>query len=337
MKVSEKKHHSADINKQTSAYQHSINGVTVSSEELYRLHKDALRVIHHPDAMVSNVFPGAYKALFHGRGLEFKEVRQYQSGDDFRLIDWRVTARTGQMHTKLFQQEKEQTLFLIVDGSPSMHFGSRQYFKWVLAAHIAAIFTWLAHDNADRVSALVYGDSNTLRFVTPGIGESSNLRLFHLLSETEPQIQHKKQQADNNSKLYDAIRYLNPLVRSDSMVLILSDFRDLDDVTRRQLKTFARRTDVAAIHLYDRLEKMLPEKGTFPVTNGLKTLFFDAGQKDLKQQYHSLFESQLEDLQRFFRKQGSILYSIGTHQDLVDSLRYITGSRLRIKKGTGYA
>ena len=330
MKVSETKHHSANTHK-------PITGVTVSSEELYRLHKEALRVIHHPDAMVSNVFPGAYKALFHGRGLEFKEVRQYQSGDDFRLIDWRVTARTGQMHTKLFQQEKEQTLFLIVDGSPSMHFGSRKNFKWVLAAHIAAIFTWLAYDNGDRVSSVVYGDSDTLRFVTPGIGESSNLRLFHLLSDTEPQIQHKQPESDKNSKLYDAIQYLNPLVRSDSMVLILSDFRNIDDVTMKHLKILARRTDVAAIHLYDRLEKQLPKKGTFPVTNGFKTLFYNAGQKNLNQQYQSLFELHFQELQRFFRKQGSILYSIGTHEDLVDSLRSITGSRTRIKKGTGYA
>lgn len=313
-------------------------GVIVTSDELYALHNDALRIIKLSDSMISNVFPGAYKVLFQGRGLEFKEVRQYQSGDDFRLIDWRVTARTGQMHTKLFHPERERTLYLLVDGCESMHFGTRQQFKWVLAARIAAIFSWLAYENGDRVSAMVSGDAESIRYEPPGMGESALVKIFHLLSEKEPQKQYHLNNSDKQSNLLDALKNLQRVIKHDSMILILSDFRDLNSAIERQLASLMRRADIAAIMLYDILEKRLPGSGQFPVSNGKKFRLLDVGQKNLSYSYEKLFNERQEYLNQFFRKRGSVLYSIATDDNLIDRLRHITiGHRLGHRRVSGVA
>ncbi len=337
-----------DFNSNSNA---NSNGITVTSDELYRLQGDALRVLCSPDAMVSSLFPGAYKALFHGRGLEFDEVRKYQWGDDYRLIDWRVTARTGQMYTKLFHEERERTLYLLVDGSEAMHFGTRKQFKWVLAARIAAIFAWLAYERGDRVAALVVGDSVRCRFQPPGMGERALVRIFHLLAQ-EPQLKNKELQPGYkesqpgykepqpekepqpgnkkpvHSRLVDGMKYLRQVARKDALILILSDFRQPEQETRQQFRQqlgyLAHHFEVAAIKLYDPLEMNLPSSGRFPITNGKQKMLLNTGQNKVAESYKQRFNDEHQSLIKLFRQNGIRLHSMGTQQDLLDGLRNIT-------------
>ena len=337
MKKPHEPHRSALKTDKHRAFDRHSNGVVVTSDELYRLHGDALRVICSPDAMVSSLFPGAYKALFHGRGLEFDEVRKYQWGDDYRMIDWRVSARTGQMHTKLFHEERERTLYLLVDGGESMHFGTRKQFKWVLAARIAAIFGWLAYETGDRVSALVVGDSVRCRFQPPGMGESALVRIFHLLAQ-EPQLSNKEPQLSNkepqpgskepqqksHSRLLDGMKYLRQVARKDALILILSDFRQLDQQTRQQLGYLAHHFEVAAIKLYDPLEMRLPSSGRFPITNGKQKMFLNTEHNKVAETYQQRFNDDQQSLIKLFRQNGIRLHSMGTQEALLDGLRSIT-------------
>ncbi len=334
MKKPHEPHRSALKTDKDSTFDKNFNGIVVTSDELYRLHDDALRVICSPAAMVSSLFPGAYKALFHGRGLEFDEVRKYQLGDDYRMIDWRVTARTGQMHTKLFHEERERTLYLLIDGSESMHFGTRKQFKWVLAARIAAIFSWLAYEGGDRVAALVVGDSERCRFQPPGMGEAALVRIFKLLAQ-EPQLRNKELQPGNKepqpgkkepvySRLLDGIKYLQQVAGKDALILILSDFRQLNQETRQQLGYLAHHFEVAAIKLYDPLEMRLPSSGRFPITNGKQKMFLNTEQNEVVNSYQQRFNDEHQSLIKLFRQNGIRLHSMGTQQDLSDGLRNIT-------------
>ena len=333
MKKPHEPHRSALKTDKDSAFDKNFNGVVVTSDELYRLHDDALRVMCSPDAMVSSLFPGAYKALFHGRGLEFDEVRKYQWGDDYRMIDWRVTARTGQMHTKLFHEERERTLYLLIDGSESMHFGTRKQFKWVLAARISAIFSWLAYEGGDRVAALVVGDSDRCRFQPAGMGEAALVRIFHLLADhqpenKEPQLRNKEPQPGNKEPVYssllDGMKYLQQVAGKDALILILSDFRQLNQEARQQLGYLAHHFEVAAIKLYDPLEMRLPSSGRFPITNGTQKMFLNTEQKDIVNSYQQHFNDEHQSLIKLFRRNGIRLHSMGTQESLSDGLRNIT-------------
>lgn len=303
------------------------NGVVVTSDELYRLHGDALRLLSSPDAMVSSLFPGAYQALFHGRGLEFDEVRKYQWGDDYRTIDWRVSARTGQMYTKLYHEERERTLYLLIDGSKAMHFGSRKQFKWVLAARIAAVFAWLAHEGGDRVAALVVGDTNRCRFQPPGMGESALVRVFHHLAH-KPESVNKTLKLENKqaefSNLFDGMKYLQQIAKKDALILILSDFRQLNQKTRQQLGYLAHHFEVAAIKIYDPLEMRLPPSGRYPITNGQQKMYLNTEQNDVVKDYQQRFTDHHNSLIKLFRRNGIRLHSIGTQENMLDGLRNIT-------------
>lgn len=324
MKRPHEPHRSALKTVKESKFEKDFNGVIVSADELYHLHSDALRLICTPDAMVSSLFPGAYKAFFHGRGLEFDEVRNYQWGDDYRMIDWRVTARTGQMHTKLFYEERERTLYLLVDGSDSMHFGTRNQFKWVLAARIAAIFGWLAYESSDRVAALVTGDSQQCRFQPPGFGESSLVKVFHLLAEKTHQLNYQNNQPGSNSRLLDSFKYLRRVAKKNSLILILSDFRDMDKEAQQQLSYLSHYHEVAAIKLFDPLEMKLPDSGHFPITDGHQKMLLDTGRHEVSETYQQRFNDHHQMLIKLFRKHGIRLHSMGTQEELLDSLRNIT-------------
>jgi uncharacterized protein (DUF58 family) len=158
--------------------------ITITTDELIKLRFGNSDVRLMSNKKILSSVTGGYGSRFRGRGLEFQEVRAYQAGDDIRNMDWRVTARTGKPHTKIFEEEREKPVFLVVDNSASMHFGSRVTFKSVVAAKAAAILAWSAAANHDRVGGIVYSDSsfNELR---PQGGSRGVLRLLKQISQTQ--------------------------------------------------------------------------------------------------------------------------------------------------------
>jgi len=284
-------------------------------EELRHLRADSIRLANTPRDAVTSLFPGAYRALFRGRGLEFDEVRPYQSGDDYRTLDWRVTARTGQLHTKLFHEEREHTLYLLLDAGNSMQFGTKVQYKWVLAARIAAIVTWLAVENGDRVGAIVYGDGLNCHISAPLTGEAGAMRIFSLLAGIKDHAQ------DRYSTLGDGMLRLRKLAKPGSMILALSDFYELDRSARRHLSYLARHNDMAAVHIYDPIEQQLPTDGVYSITDGNNTFSFDGTQRTVQEQYRQLFQQKSEQLQHLSKRYQTRLLSLGTHQPLVECLQ----------------
>ena len=214
------------------------------------LFKKIRRLEIRTKGLVNNVFGGEYHSAFKGRGMEFAEVRPYQIGDDIRNIDWNVSARTGETYVKVFEEEREQTLMLLVDISGSGEFGSHRQFKREVAAEVCALIAFSAIKNNDKVGLLLFSDQVEL-FVPPGKGRRHVLRLIRELFAHEP--------ASRGTDLSVALRYLLGVLRRRAVVVLLSDF--LDEGYERTLRIVARRHDAVALHLQDPREEELPDVG----------------------------------------------------------------------------
>ncbi|WP_105213686.1 DUF58 domain-containing protein [Pseudoalteromonas sp. T1lg22] len=222
---------------------------------------------------------GQYLAPHKGRGMEFAEVRHYQSGDDVRSIDWRVTARTGEAHTKLFQEEKERPVLMLVDFSASMQFGSQLLFKSVQAAHLAALIAWSACARGDKLGALVFNDQQHHEF-RPQSRDKAVLRVFHGLLDSHKQQQNLIDSTGSNGSanapakggpanggpantgLLAQLQRLNQLAKPGCTVYLLSDFAVLQQgdspAIERELQRLARHCEVVACVISDPFEQHLP-------------------------------------------------------------------------------
>lgn len=212
---------------------------------------DKIRLIEiQSKKQVQDVFSGAYKSVFKGRGVEFSEVREYQPGDDVRFIDWNVTARLGRPFVKLFQEERQLTVMLMVDLSGSGLFGSRKLSKNELASQIGAVFAFSALYNNDKVGMMLFSDT-VEKFVLPAKGNS------HILSLVRDILMFKPRGRKTDIK--GALRWFSKVQKKPAVVMILSDF--LDQGYEQELRLVNQRHDVIAVKLHDPREREFPSIG----------------------------------------------------------------------------
>lgn len=242
-----------------------IDGVYTRVDELLKLRYLAQDLTLEARKKSSALAEGSVRTRYRGRGMEFAEVRPYQAGDDIRTIDWRVTARMQSPYTKLFQEEHERPVFVFVDQRSSMFFGSRNSFKSVFAAQLAALIGWIASRNNDRVGALIFGDHRQ-KDIRARRGKHAVLELLNQLSAFNNALRSPLQ-PENAIALPVMLQEAARIARPGSMVILLSDFHDFDDDCLQPLSVLARRSDVLAVHIHDELEKQLPANCTLTVTN----------------------------------------------------------------------
>ncbi len=293
------------------------DGVSINIDQLRQLRREVLTLSAEPADVVSSLFPGAYRARFRGRGIEFDETRNYQWGDDYRTLDWRVTARTGEMHTKLFHEERERTLYLVLDQGERMKFGTRVQFKWVLAARIAALFAWLAVECGDRVGCVIYGSMPRIRIVPPGNGESGVMRIFRHM--TEP----AEMEEGGRCGINDALFYLRRHISPGAMILLLSDFSHLDHQAKRHIASLSRYSTLAAVGVFDCLESELPAAGIYPITDGRDRSLLDTRSPASREAYRNEFDKRQAQLKRLFQRYNARYLSMATDEVLVERLRYM--------------
>lgn len=194
-----------------------------------------------------------------GRGLDFAEVREYQAGDDVRMIDWKVTARSGRAHTKLFVEERERPVLLVVDFRAAMRFGTRGMYKSVLAARLAALLGWCAVAGRDRVGGFVFTDDWHSE-IRPQAGRRGLMGLFRAIHQSQQRIPQS-----GGEQLVSTMKRLRRSVHGGSTVVFLSDFQGFDDEAHRALGGVLHSIDMVAVHLYDPLDVNLPPPGRYPV------------------------------------------------------------------------
>ncbi len=259
--------------------------------------------------------PGATASRRRGRGMDFRESRVYQAGDEIRHMDWRVTARTGRPHTKLFEEEREQELLLLIDHNPSMHFGTRARFKSVQAARAAALLTWAATAAGDRVGAVGFGGGLSAA-LKPAGGRRGALQVLRALREWD-----RAARAGESSSLQAALGRLHPLLRPGLRVVLLSDGFSADEADAPLLARLAARHDCALVLLQDALELAPPPPGIYALDVDGQRSVLDFSERQLRLAWPTGFAAAREALERRCRSLGMRVVRLDTDGDLRRSLR----------------
>jgi uncharacterized protein (DUF58 family) len=253
---------------------------------------------------------GANKSNFRGRGIDFEEVRNYQPGDDIRTIDWRVTARTGQAHTKMFREERERPVLVVADQRSNMFFGSRHCFKSVLAAHLASLVAWSALDAGDRVGGLVFNGVEH-RDIRPRRSRKTVLALLSQVARYNRALPLPSPCSEDS--FATMLSNLRRIVRPGSSLFLVSDFRGAGIAQSRELLfQIAQHTEVTAIACSDPMEAVLPRAGRYTVTDGVERSELHTASRHLREDYSERFREQRETLTRDLQRLGIPLLEAST-------------------------
>jgi uncharacterized protein (DUF58 family) len=258
-----------------------------------------------------HIFSGEYHSSFKGRGMTFSEVRQYQYGDDIRAIDWNVTARYNEPYIKVFEEERELTMVLMVDISGSEFFGTSEQFKRNTITEIAATLAFSATQNNDKVGLLLFSDAVEL-FIPPKKGKSHVLRIIRELIEFQPK--------SNSTDIGNALKYLSNVMKKKAIVFVLSDFMDSD--YDHSLKIMGNKHDVTGIRVYDRRDEEIPNLGMLPVLDAEsgKRFLVNTMSKKVRTNYKLNYLASVDYYEKSFSKSGAGTISTRVDESYVKKL-----------------
>lgn len=295
--------------KKNSATSLSLQAETIelSLEQLIACQFMASDKIPLPSKKTKAHLVGGHLSPFKGRGMEFSEVRQYQAGDDIRTIDWRVTARTGKVHTKIFQEERERPVFIVLDLQDSMFFGSKNRFKSTLACLQAARAFWAAFNSGNRVGALLNNAHEHIE-LKPSNRRKDGLRLLQKILELHNQRLHQIYKNSsleesfviNKTALNDSLIRLRHLTKGGCLIYIFSDFMDFSEDCNQHLAHLSQNNDIYGVMLSDPLEANINVAGHYHVTDGQQTLSFNANNKKSLEKYQQYFTNHVEQIKSRF-------------------------------------
>ena len=256
-----------------------------------------------------HIFSGEYHTSFKGRGMTFSEVRQYQYGDDIRAIDWNVTARYNEPYIKVFEEERELTMLLMVDVSGSESFGSKNQFKKEIVTEIAATLAFSATQNNDKIGLILFSDEIEL-YIPPKKGRSHVLRIIRELIEFEP----KSKQTD----VSQALKFLSGTQKKKAIVFLISDF--MTNEYEHTLKIASKKHDITGIRVYDIREEKMPNVGMVSMLDAETghTVLVDTSSKSVRLNYEKYYQDKVKYFKETFSKSGS-----GTVNTRVDE-SYVT-------------
>jgi len=259
----------------------------------------------------NHIFAGEYHTAFKGKGMAFSEVREYQPGDDIRSIDWNVTARYNSPFVKVFEEEREMTVMLLIDVSASGNFGTQEQFKRELATELAAILAFSAINNNDKVGVIFFTDK-VEQFIPPKKGKSHILRIIREVLAFEPM--------GKGTDIAGALEYFSAVIKKRSICFILSDFmsKEFD----RPLKIASKKHDLVALRIHDTREDTLPNVGLVPMQDAEteKMLFVDTSSKKVRDNFAKNRAQATEKLRKLFPASGVDLIDITTGKDYVKPL-----------------
>ncbi len=262
--------------------------------------------------LTRHIFTGEYHSAFKGRGMSFREVREYAAGDDVRFIDWNVSARFGHPFSKLFEEERELSVILLVDISASSLFGTVNASKKDIIAEICAVLAFSAINNNDKIGAIFFTDK-VEKYIPPKKGRQQALYIVREMLTATPKRK--------GTSLSEAIRFFNGSIKQKSIAFILSDF--LDDKFDDALKVAGKKHDITGIKIYDKMDMQLPEAGLLEMQDAEtgKMQWVDTNDFSVRKNYQERFFNATENCKTIFLKAGSDLLHIRTDEDYVKVLK----------------
>jgi len=297
------------------------SAVAVSIGELISL-KSSIRGISLLSTRVKNSsITGAHASRFRGRGMDYQESRAYQPGDDIRSMDWRVTARAGIPYVKMYEEERERPVMLLLDLNPGMFFATQGIFKSVMAARIAALISWAAVANGDRIGGLIFNGKH--QELQPRGGAKGALHLFRLLVDATDPLQGMQESFINteNNGLDSALKRCRRVSKPGSLIFILSDFYKFNEETKAQLLRLRQHNDVVAMQIVDPLEQTPPPAAVYGVSDGVQKGIIDTRNRRQQDNYSQWCNEHHAVVEQVMRKRAIPLLRISTTDDAASALR----------------
>lgn len=262
--------------------------------------------------LTNHLFTGEYHTAFKGRGMAFKEVREYQPGDDIRFIEWNVSARMGHTYSKIFEEERELSVHLLVDVSASSLFGTFRQTKRDLITEICAVLAFSAISNNDKAGLILFSDT-VEKYIPAKKGKDHVLYMVRELLNHQPHSGH--------TEIHKALQFLNKTTRHKSIVFILSDFADAG--YQDALRSAAKRHDVIGVQVYDARDEQLPNVGLLQVKDAEtgNMIYLNTSDPYIRLRYNQQFQKIIEDAKNIFRNAGADLIQLSTGDDYVKKLQ----------------
>lgn len=279
-----------------------------------------------PRQPVHSILSGRHSSRLRGRGLNFEELRHYRAGDDIRTLDWKVTNRTRKPHVRVFTEERERPVLLVVDQRISMFFGSQSKMKSVVAAEIAALAAWRVLSVGDRVGALVFNDTEIVE-TRPHRSRKTVMQILHNVLMLNHKLSAEYPDVQNDAQLNLVLKETERLSGHDYLIVVISDLSGWNEETVKRVKRLARHNDVMASLVFDPLEKTLPDTSQLVLSDGDMQIQVNVGKAGLSEQYTEHFESGVEHLQSELRKHGIPVIPMNTIEAVLDQIRNAIGRR----------
>jgi len=292
----------------------------VELTDLIKLRYQAQGFSYLPRQPIHSLLSGTHASRLRGRGLNFEEIRAYLPGDDIRNIDWKVTARIGKPHTRVYTEERDRPALLLVDQRLNMFFGSTASTKSATAAEAAAASAWRVLSVGDRPGALVFDDA-TIDSVRPHRSETRVLELLNVVLGKNRALRVDAGIEPNAKQLNEVLRVANAQATHDYLVCLISDLDGADDETARLMTRLAEHNDVMALFVYDPLETELPESGKIVVSDGDLQLQVDAADAELRTRFREDFDKRLASARSLLLKRQVPVLPISTVRPVIEQVR----------------
>ena len=298
----------------------SGGGLFVSMPELIAQRQNIAYLQNMHQRLITSTQAGNVKSAIKGRGIELEEIRAYAFGDDIRDIDWRVSARKDTPYTKVYNEEKDREIYVLLDLSPYMAFGSRFELKSVSAAKIAALIGWLGIENKDRFGAAIFDGTQTFFYRATNNRSTMPVILNKISSLTKDLL---KKKSANGTQLNTALQMLNNYIKERASVFVISSFNMLGESEKKYLSQLSKKSRVFCVNVFDALEINAPIKGEYMIADGEgKNLIFNSGNKLFRAEYQQYFENRKTDFQNFCRRFRIAYAEISPAPDLYAQLKF---------------
>jgi len=298
-------------------------GVYASLDDLIRIQFKARDFSFLPQQPVSSVLSGRYASRLRGRGLNFEEIRRYLPGDDIRTMDWKVTARTRSPHVRVYTEEKDRAVLLIVDQRINMFFGTRDKLKSVTTAELAALSAWRAVDVGDRVGAVIFNDSELID-IRPQRSQKTVMSILGNVVRMNHALCADTNVEPNAGKLNRALEKALQLVPHDALVVMISDFFGVDEQTERLTARLAEHNDVLALLVHDPI-RLQPASQPITVSDGSLQMEIDFADQRVREKLAADYREEQEHITHFLNRLAAPLLMVSNEGDVVEQVRRLLG------------
>ena len=307
----------------------------VTLDDLLKLRHRATGFSFLPHQPVHSLLAGRHASRVRGRGLDFEELRPYVEGDDTRAIDWPATARLGRAHVRVYNEERDRSVLLLVDQLLSMFFGSHRAMKSVVAAEAAALAAWRVTSLGDRVGAIVFSETDIVE-VRPSARETAVRQIAGALVRQNQALRIGGDARADAGLLNEALRRAGRLATHDGLICLITDAFGADETTVELVTKITAHNDVLTIFVHDPLEATLPDIGNVVMADAARQIEVDTSAHGLRARFASDFTERRDRIEAFSRDRAIPVLSISTERDVADQFRELLGRRLARARGAGH-